>query len=503
MRDYIKTIQPGGKVGPLVNQKVYNEIKEFIIKTILDTENCIEISKLINICFSKFEPIYKDQAGILIYNIKKDIEARGLINHEYLTKQISVIKTTQLQYPKNERLDTGIIDHYNNPVVNKSVKEKFIELFSKNPLISFAPGRINIMGEHTDYNDGLVIPAAIKEGIQFAIATSNNSSAIIYSIKYNQYLAINLKNLKKVRNSKWQNYLLGVLVKLNKDGYKLKPFNCAFDGDLPVGSGLASSASLECGFVVALNELFALQLTRYQMIEIAHWAEINYVKVKCGIMDQFVSIMGKPGNLIFLDCQSLKHTYYPLQLKDYCFLLCDTKVKHSHSTSVYNKRIDECRKSVEILQSRFPEIHSLRNVTYEMLLEMKEPLRGKLFKRCKFVIEENARVEKASTHLIFEDLIELGKTMYESHEGLSTLFDVSCDELDFLVDFTKNYEGILGSRMMGGGFGGCTLNLIHNNTVGTFTVAAMEAYKTKFHKKLNCEVIQISHGASILENPYT
>jgi galactokinase len=386
------------------------------------------------------------------------------------------------------------------PDVNAIVKQKFIDLFNTKPMIVNSPGRINLIGEHTDYNNGFVMPAAINKGIQFAIAPSKEKKSMVYANRYNQFFSIDLTDLKPVEEPYWVNYLLGILYQFQAKGLTVKPFNCVFDGDLPLGAGLSSSAALECGFAFALNELNAFHLSKLELIHIAQWAEHNYVGVKCGIMDQFTSMMGQENQVMVLDCQSLDFTYFPLVLNEYCLLLCDTNVKHKLASSEYNTRRLECEQGVAILQSIYPSIKSLRDASVEMILEHSELFPENVFNRCIYVTQENERVLSASQDLRTGQLAAFGEKMFETHEGLSHLYEVSCAELDFLVEQAKEFKDILGARMMGGGFGGCTINIIHQDMVGEFRHQTKKAYKERFKIELNSYVVNTGNGTSVIES---
>jgi galactokinase len=266
-----------------------------------------------------------------------------------------------------------------------NISSKFVELFEKEPLIVRSPGRINLIGEHTDYNDGFVMPAAIDKEVVFAVSESDDGKSKVYSIKYDQFFEIDLNHPAKVEKPAWANYLLGILHQLKSQGHQLKPFNCVFGGDVPMGAGLSSSAAIECGFAFAMNELNQLKIARLSIIKMAQWAEHNYVGVLCGIMDQFASVMGKENHVILLDCRSLTHKYSPINLKDYIIILCDTKVKHSLVDSEYNTRRSECETGVKILREHFPEIKSLRDVTPAMVQQYRASLPGKVFDRCLYI----------------------------------------------------------------------------------------------------------------------
>lgn len=382
-------------------------------------------------------------------------------------------------------------------VLEKIVHKKFLELFQREPVMVRAPGRINLIGEHTDYNDGFVMPAAIDKEIIFAIAPSADGKSSIYSMMFNEHFQVDLNNPKKVQSPKWANYLLGVLYQYQQKGFALKPFHCVFGGEVPMGAGLSSSAALETGFAFAIQEINSIDVEKLDLIKMAQWSEHNYVGVKCGIMDQFASVMGKEGHVIVLDCRDLSYRYSPLDLKEYVILLCDSKVKHSLVDSEYNTRRRECESGVDILKKYFPEIKSLRDVTIDMLNKHRSELPGKVYDRCRYVVEEIARVQAASLDLNNGDLTSFGKKMFDTHRGLSVLYEVSCKELDFLVEFAKQHKSIVGSRMMGGGFGGCTINIIHQSDVDSFSTDVKKEYQKKFSIGMESYRVNIKDGTSL------
>ncbi len=379
------------------------------------------------------------------------------------------------------------------------VYQKFIELYKAEPIIVRSPGRINLIGEHTDYNDGFVMPAAINKRAVFAIAPSNTDQSACYSMKYNEEFIINLHDPEKVEEPAWANYLLGVLDRFVERGYELKQFNCVFSGDIPVGAGMSSSAAIECGFGFALNELNNLGVSKIDIVKIAQWAEHHYVGVLCGIMDQFASVMGKDGHVIVLDCRSLTHRYAPIDLKEYMLVLFDTKVKHSLVDSEYNTRRQECETGIKILRAHYPEVKSLRDVTQDMLNKHKGEFSEKVFDRCQYIVQEIERVPKASEDLSRGDLAAFGRKMYETHEGLSKLYEVSCAELDFFVDEAKKFPEILGARMMGGGFGGCTINLVRKDFADRFEQHLRKAYRDRFNHELETYRVNVEGGTSVVQ----
>jgi galactokinase len=380
----------------------------------------------------------------------------------------------------------------------QEIRNRFIELFKTEPLLVRSPGRINLIGEHTDYNDGFVMPAAIDKEIIFAIAHSGSNDSQVHALKYSQHISVDVNNPLKVNKPAWANYLLGVLFQIRQHGHAVQPFNCVFGGDIPTGSGLSSSAALECGFGFALSELFHLNIPRLSIVTMAQWAEHNYVGVKCGIMDQYASVMGKSGNVILLDCRSLKHRYAPIDLRDHIIILCDTKVKHALVDSEYNTRRAECEEGVRVLKRYYPEIQSLRDVSKAMVEKHKAELIGKVFDRCLYVVSEIQRVQEATKDLEAHDLVAFGAKMYETHDGLSKLYQVSCAELDFLVEEARKTGKVFGARMMGGGFGGCTINILRESDADEVVERLSSAYKAKFNIDMPSYRVKIKDGTSVL-----
>jgi galactokinase len=379
----------------------------------------------------------------------------------------------------------------------KNIKSKFQELFSASPLLVRSPGRINLIGEHTDYNEGFVLPAAIDKEIVLAFAKNNSDTCRLYAYDLSESFAFDLHNFKPSETG-WANYIMGVVDQLQKAGYTLQGFDCVFGGDVPAGAGLSSSAALECGTAYALNHLFDLQVEKTRLIRYAQLAEHNFAGVNCGIMDQFASVMGKENHALRLDCRSLEFSYFPLDLQHYQIVLCDTQVKHSLASSEYNTRRQECEQGVAVVQQVYPEVKSLRDVTLEMLDEVKTKLSPTVYKRCAYVIEENERLLTGCALLEAGDIAGFGEKMYGSHAGLSQKYEVSCPELDFLVEFTKDKPEVVGSRMMGGGFGGCTINLVASDAKENFIKEITAAYKAAFGIALKTYEVAISNGTSLL-----
>ena len=363
----------------------------------------------------------------------------------------------------------------------------------------FSPGRINLIGEHTDYNQGYVLPTAIDKHIKFKFWKNGSLDFCrIYSSTYEAYFETSLGVIEKSENS-WENYLLGVLKELELLEKSPKGFDCIIESNLPVGAGISSSAALECGFAYGLNQLFDLEIPSEEIARLGQRAENNFTGSNCGIMDQYASVMSRENHFLLLDCQNLDSRFIPANLENYSILLLNTLVEHNLASTEYNTRRKECEQAVQLIAKTYPDVSSLRDVNLEMLNEVKNNLSPVLQKRAKFVVEENKRVLNCARALEANQLDLAGTLMYESHRGLQHLYEVSCNELDFLVDLaeTKNY--IAGARMMGGGFGGCTINLIENDKIHDFSREASVAFYKKFGWQPRPIIVSISKGTHILQ----
>ena len=363
-------------------------------------------------------------------------------------------------------------------------------------LVVESPGRINLIGEHTDYNLGFVLPTAIDKKITLKLRKNNSSNCNVHSLDNEKSVTFSLDKIEPSKQS-WENYILGVLHEIQLLTDKLSGFDCVLNSSLPIGSGLSSSAALECGLAFGLNELFDLGLSKTQIVNLSRAAEHNYVGTKCGIMDQYASVMSKSGYVIKLDCRSLASEYIPLNLGDYKLLLLNTNISHSLADSEYNTRLQECLTGVEAMKTLYPYVASLRDADQEMLTAVKDTISTTVFNRCNYIIEENDRVLKASEALTQGDLTSFGVLMYGSHDGLQHKYEVSCPELDFMVEYSRTKEFILGSRMMGGGFGGCTINLIHKDAIENYITEVASAYKTKFNIELDAYIAMPDHGTML------
>lgn len=376
----------------------------------------------------------------------------------------------------------------------KKTEEVFNRHFKSVPSFYKAPGRINLIGEHTDYNDGFVLPASIDKAIYFAVAKNNNGKLRFYSTNYEELFESDANDIRQSKVA-WANYLLGVLAQFEKKGFSGQGIDCAFGGDIPYGAGLSSSAALECGFALCVNNVYAADLDRKLLALMAQKAEHEFAGVMCGIMDQFTSLFGKQESVIKLDCRDLNYEYYPFNSADIDIVLCDTRVKHSLASSEYNQRRAECEKGVSLLKERHPEVKSLRDAGPEMLETVREKMNATVYARCSYVIEEIRRVENACKALLQNDFTKFGKLMFETHNGLSRDYGVSCKELDVLADIAGRDGNVLGARMMGGGFGGCTINLVKRQGTDRFINDIKSGYSRATGIETDVFTVQISEGA--------
>lgn len=373
------------------------------------------------------------------------------------------------------------------------LRTAFIERFSSNPVFYASAGRINLIGEHTDYNGGFVFPGAIDKYIMTAININGTDKVRLYSVDMNQYTEFGLREEDKPAEQ-WACYVFGVCREVIKRGFEVKGFDAVFAGNVPLGAGLSSSAALESCFAYALNDLFNdNKISIFELALIGQSTEHNYCGVNCGIMDQFASVFGKKDCLMRLDCRSLEFKYFPFKPVGYKLVLVNSQVKHELVDSPYNKRRESCERVAKTLG-----VETLRDADMSMLEAAKNQISDEDYKRAVYVIGEKQRVLDVCEALEKGDYETVGQRMYETHHGLSKDYEVSCEELDFLNDVAKEC-GVTGSRIMGGGFGGCTINLVKEELYDTFVQTA----KTKFNEKYGIEPIiidvVISDGAHKVE----
>ena len=373
-----------------------------------------------------------------------------------------------------------------------TVLQHFRESFASEPTIYFSPGRINLIGEHVDYNDGFVMPAAIDKGIYYAVAANNSNELHFYAMDFDEWLTIAVADIKKMNN--WKNYVLSVVNEFLLLGHDVKGFDCVFAGDIPRGSGMSSSAAVEGGLAFALNEMLDAGLNRVQLALLCQRAEHNFPHVNCGIMDQFANMMGRQDEVLLLDCKTMEHQYFPLHLQGYKIVLINSKVHHTLVSGEYNIRRQRCEEGLAILKNQL-NIQSFRDITrVEDLMQYKSGMTEKVFNCCLYVIEEIARAKKAAGLLQQDNLIEFGKLMYATHKGLSKLYEVSCEELDFLVDLAKKDSLVIGARLMGGGFGGCTINIIKEEAINQFIETTSKAYLRQFDIVAEAYIVATADG---------
>lgn len=361
-----------------------------------------------------------------------------------------------------------------------------------------SPGRINLIGEHTDYNGGFVFPGAVDKGMIAEIKPNGTDKVRAYSIDLKDYVEFGL-NEEDAPSASWARYIFGVCREMIKRGVDVKGFDTAFAGDVPLGAGMSSSAALESTYAYAINELFGEnKIDKFDLARVGQSTEHNYCGVKCGIMDQFASVFGKEGSLMRLDCRSLEYKYYPFNPEGYKLVLIDSVVKHELASSAYNKRRESCENVVKAMQETHPNVEFLRDADLAMLEEVKGKVSAEDYMRAEYVIEEIQRVLDVCDALEKGDYETVGEKMYETHHGMSKLYEVSCEELDFLNDIARDC-GVTGSRVMGGGFGGCTINLVKEELYPLFIEKAKISFTEKFGKEPKVYDVVIGNGSRRLD----
>ena len=378
--------------------------------------------------------------------------------------------------------------------MKEKIRKDFKERFGTEGTLYASAGRINLIGEHTDYNGGFVFPGAIDKVIMAEIKPNGLSMVRVYSMDIAEYVEFGLdENDAPVQG--WARYVFGICREILKRGGKVNGFDAVFAGDVPFGAGLSSSAALESCFAFALNDLFNdNSIDKFELARIGQSTEHNYCGVNCGIMDQFASVFGRKGNLMRLDCRSMEYGYFPFNPADYRLVLVDSRVKHELKDSPYNRRRESCERVAGRLG-----LDTLRDATMEMLDGVKGDISAEDYSRAKFVIEEKERVLAVCDALEAGDYDTVGRKMYETHRGLSRDYEVSCVELDFLNDVAKEI-GVTGSRIMGGGFGGCTINLVRNDLHDIFIKEAVSRFREKYGHEPRIYDVVISDGARRVED---
>lgn len=377
-----------------------------------------------------------------------------------------------------------------------SIIELFTRHFFSEPSVYFSPGRINLIGEHVDYNDGFVLPAAIDKGIYVAITANNTGIINLYAADFNDISSLPINAI--VKQEGWKNYAWSVVNEFLLLGKKIRGFDVVFGGNIPSGAGMSSSAAVEGGLALAINEIFSCGLNKMELALLCQRAEHNFPGVQCGIMDQYANMMGKRNHVIFLDCKNLTHQYLPLCLSGYKIILLHSNVQHTLAASEYNLRRRQCEEGLAIMATN-RKIHSFRDVgQWENILSYQNLMEEKVFMRCLYVAQEIERTQQAAYLLQQNDLPAFGKLMYDTHVGLSQLYEVSCAELDFLVQMAQQNKNVIGARLMGGGFGGCTINIVRENAVNDFIEETSTAYQKKFSIIPNSHEVNTSDAAKRL-----
>lgn len=366
--------------------------------------------------------------------------------------------------------------------------------FETEPLLVFAPGRINLIGEHTDYQEGFVFPAAVTQGIWVGIAKNKLGVCRAYSMNFEQEFCFELDSMSP-KKGHWATYIMGMCTLLHQAGYPLENFDLVIGGDIPVGGGLSSSAALSVALGLALSELYAFHIPKKNLALYAQKSEQLFAGVNCGIMDPYASSFGKQGQAMLLDCRNLDHQDVPVNLGEYGLLLIHSKVSHSLASSAYNQRRAACEESVAILKKSFPEIRTLRDLAVNDLPAVKSLLPKVLFPKAKHVITECARVHQTAAALSSGNLTLVGSLLHASHQSLRDDFEVSCVELDFLAKQTEKAKAVLGARMIGGGFGGCLLSIVKQRESQIFKDQIQEAYEKTFQLTPEFINVVISDGA--------
>ena len=375
----------------------------------------------------------------------------------------------------------------------QAIRDKFASLYGEAGTLYTSPGRINLIGEHTDYNGAFVFPGAIDKAMVAEIRPNGTDRIHAFALDLGEAAEFGLKEEDAPQQS-WARYIFGVCREIQKRGGKIAGFDTVFAGDVPLGAGMSSSAALESTFAFALDDLFSLGLSKWDMAKIGQATEHNYCGVKCGIMDQFASVFGKAGKLLRLDCKSFEYEEHPFDPKGYCLLLVDSCVKHELASSAYNKRRESCERVVATLAKRYPEVKFLRDASFAQLEEVKNEVSEEDYKRAAYVIGEVERVLAVCEALGKGDYQTVGEKMYETHHGMSKLYEVSCEELDFLNDLAREF-GVTGSRVMGGGFGGCTINLLKEELHDSFIAEVKKRYEAKYGIQPKFYDVVISDGA--------
>lgn len=378
------------------------------------------------------------------------------------------------------------------------VKHQFEQRFGSPTAIYTSPGRVNLIGEHTDYNMGFVLPGAVDMGIYAAIKPASGGVSRLYSVDYDATVEVDLLG-PNAPEPQWAKYVYGVAQEMAKRGKKVRQVDAVFGGNVPLGAGMSSSAALESTFAFAFNDLFSLGFSLAELAVIGQMTEHNYVGVKCGIMDQFISLHGRKGQVLKLDCRTLEFEYKPFDPQGYRVVLVDSMVKHNLSGGEYNERREQCEKGVEIISKHHPEVKSLRDTDVDTLNRYKNEMPEIVYRRCLYVVEEIKRLLDGCDDLDAGRYDDFGAKMFATHDGLANLYNVSTPELDFIVNAAKAYDGVVGARLMGGGFGGCVIHLVKESAADAYLADLQARFAVRFGLTPRIIPVVISDGARRLE----
>jgi galactokinase len=377
-----------------------------------------------------------------------------------------------------------------------AIRQLFTEKFGQEPLLVRAPGRINFIGEHTDYNEGLVMPAAINRAVFIALALNHTNQCRVFSPDLQETHSFQTTDLQPGKG--WPNYLQGVMHCIKLLGVAPQGVDVLVTGNIPLGAGLSSSAALCCGFGLAYSHAIGHELSSLAIAKVGQYAEHKFAGVKCGLMDQYASVFGKKGHALLLDCQTLTHDYIPFQYPNISIVLIDTKVKHSLADTAYNNRREACELGAALVMRKYAAVRSLRDVTSGMLDELQADFPDDVLTKSRYVVEEISRTRLATHYLRERALKQFGQLLYQTHAGLSKQYEVSCAESDFLVDLAHQNPRVLGARMMGGGFGGCTLNLIEATAEADFQSTVQAHYEKQFNKTPEFHIMELEDGVGVV-----
>jgi galactokinase len=373
--------------------------------------------------------------------------------------------------------------------------QQFEVLFGSHPHIFCAPGRVNLLGEHTDYNDGFVMPCAIGFSTRVAISPRSDRKLVIRSEDFAEQLEFDLDHLPTRGKGVWSDYVLGIAVMLKNIGYPVSGASLLVRGEVPIGAGLSSSAAIEVASALALMSLNGNRLPLPEVAKLCQRTENEFIGARVGIMDQFVSCLGRAGHALLLDCRSLEFKLIPIP-ENIRLVICNTMVKHEHASGAYNRRREECDEGVKILRHSYPKATALRDISLEQLEQHKAEIPAIVYKRCLHVVSENQRVLEGGKYLTDGEVKRFGGLMRDSHHSLRDLFEVSCRELDIMVEIAQSLEGFCGGRMTGGGFGGCTVNLVTASSASRFAEQIAERYQGEIGIKPDVYVCSAANGAS-------